>query len=250
MKRIALALLVGGSLTVQAELLNPAYPSPYSQLKAAQGEEKVAFINDFKTWVNSSSYTPEERKALESLVSENPEVSGDEVLEVLDSEIVAWFYGYNEEGQPLWPPAQGLVHDVRNLGGPDTGLCMKYDVCVIVSKSSQSIRAYRYGAKIQGVHGQPISTARAGKFTPTGTFSVEELAGENRRSNRYNGAYLGYAMQVHGHIFLHATSSDQYGKLGRPASAGCVRMHKNAAKILNGIMRQAGRSNVRVVIKN
>jgi hypothetical protein len=122
----------------------------------------------------------------------------------------------------------------------DDQYCLRYDLCVIVSKSEQTLYAYYQGRAIEGVHGAPVSTARAGKKTPTGTFSIGELAGPNRVSGLYKGAALYYAMQLHGNIFIHATSKDKYKDLGTPASAGCVRTTFEVAKTLNLLMREIG----------
>ena len=245
MRGIILLVLSFG-LSAQAELIGADAKSPYARLQTASAEERKAFQAEFQKWISTSNHTELEKKALTALVSENPEISGDEVLEALDEKTIAWFYGFRKD-QSL----DDLRYNARKLSGSaNVEQCKKFRLCVVVSKSEQRMYVYENGNAASGVHNQEVSTARAGKFTPTGTFSVEELAGKNRRSNLYKGAYLGYAMQIHGNIFLHATSTDNYGALGRPASAGCVRMRLEVAEQLNGMMRQIGRSNIRVVVMN
>jgi hypothetical protein len=123
----------------------------------------------------------------------------------------------------------------------DTDSCVNdYTVCVIVSKAEQRLYAYYNGQAIEGVNDTPVSTARPGKNTPTGTFSIGELAGPNRVSTLYKGAALYYAMQLNGNIFIHGTSENNYAKLGERASAGCIRTTFSVAEKLNLIMRDVG----------
>lgn len=236
------AAMIG--FTAQADRLNTKQ-SPYSYLKSASPAAKAKFKSDVEKWLATQSLPTQEKAALLALVSEKSEVSGDEVLENLSPEMVAWFYGYDiQEAQP-----EKLYSAARITRDTDIAGCKRFGLCVVVSKAEQRMYVYEGGQPSQsGVHNQPISTARAGKFTPTGFFNVEELAGENRYSGLYKGAYLGYAMQIHGNIFLHATASENYSKLGSPASAGCVRMTKDNARVLNGMMKNYGRANVRVVV--
>ncbi len=99
----------------------------------------------------------------------------------------------------------------------------------------------------KGVHRWPVSTARPGKRTPTGTYKPQFLS-PRHRSSLYNGAPMPWAIFFHGNYAIHGT--DQVKRLGRPASAGCVRLHPDHAKTLFQMVREAGMSNMRVVIKN
>ncbi len=108
--------------------------------------------------------------------------------------------------------------------------------------------AYVNGVPLRGVHDTPVSTARRGKWTPVGTFSIGEIAGRWRTSNRYDNAALYYAMQLDGHIFIHATAEKYYKNLGSPASAGCVRTTLAVAEKLNSKMRSVKKSQIRVVV--
>ena len=238
-------LLVG--LQSHAALLDGASNSPYERLLNATGEEKAALEQSFLKWAESSSYTVKEKVALRALILNQN--SGDEVLEALNQDLINWFYGF-EDNRTMPKTLAEMTHKVARTGNLSVDGCRQYRLCVVVDKSDQKIYAYEYGREIQGIYGQPVSTARSGKTTPTGTFSIGEIAGKNRRSNLYKGAYLGYAMQIHGNIFLHATSTDNYGKLGRPASAGCVRLHLDVAEQLNRLMRSVGRPSIRVIVKS
>lgn len=123
----------------------------------------------------------------------------------------------------------------------DVDSCIEnFTVCVIVSKAEQRLYAYYNGKAFDGVNDTPVSTARPGKTTPTGTFSIGELAGPHRVSTLYKGAALYYAMQLAGNIFIHGTSEDKYAMLGERASAGCVRTTFAVAEKLNLLMREVG----------
>lgn len=72
----------------------------------------------------------------------------------------------------------------------------------------------------------PVSTARSGKYTPRGTFSISERVRSGKISTIYNVS-MPYWMRLSGSVFgLHA------GYLpGYPASAGCVRMPHSMAQV-------------------
>ncbi len=241
---LTILLAVAGSFA-QAEMLDGAKNSPYHQLKNASEAERAELITQFKKWVETSGYSETEKKALEALITEDPSVTGDGILEVLDQEIISWFYGYEAE------KLSDITHNAKRLSStPNESNCKQHRLCVVVDKSRQRLNAYEYGRPISALSDVLVSTARKGKHTPTGLFSVQEIAGKNRYSGIYKGAYLGYAMQIHGNIFLHATSTNNYKYLGSRASAGCIRMTLEKAQHLNRLMREIGRKNIRVVVKN
>jgi len=93
----------------------------------------------------------------------------------------------------------------------------------------------------------PVSTARPGKHTPRGAWSAKWLS-RNHRSSLYNNAPMPYAIFFSGHYAIHGT--DQISRLGRPASAGCVRLHPEHAARLFSLTQQVGKSNMKVVIQN
>ncbi len=111
-----------------------------------------------------------------------------------------------------------------------------------VSISKQMMEVWHEGRKL---YEWPVSTARQGKLTPTGEWSAQFLS-KNHRSSRYNNAPMPYAIFYNGHYAIHGT--DQIKKLGRPASAGCVRLHPDNARILFNMVRAEGKDNLRVVV--
>jgi lipoprotein-anchoring transpeptidase ErfK/SrfK len=111
-----------------------------------------------------------------------------------------------------------------------------------VEKSKQLMTVFYNGEVLAQ---WPVSTARPGKVTPTGTWTAKALS-RYHRSSRYDDAPMPYSIFYSGHFAIHGT--DQVKKLGRPASSGCIRLHpKNAAKLFN-LVRTEGLENTRVVV--
>ena len=96
------------------------------------------------------------------------------------------------------------------------------------------------------IHTWPVSTARRGKITPTGEWNGAQWLSKNHRSSLYNNAPMPYAVFYNGNYAIHGT--DQVKKLGRPASAGCVRLHTANARILFNMVRAEGKEALRVVV--
>ncbi len=90
-----------------------------------------------------------------------------------------------------------------------------------------------------------VSTARKGKVTPAGSWSAKWLS-RNHRSSRYNNAPMPYAIFYSGNYAVHGTN--QVSRLGRPASAGCVRLHTQNAAVLYRLAQQEGLKNTRIVV--
>ena len=89
----------------------------------------------------------------------------------------------------------------------------------------------------------PVSTARAGKRTPTGSWSPDFLS-RNHRSSLYGGAPMPFAIFFHGNYAIHGTTEAE--KLGRPASAGCVRLETGNARVLFERARTDGLRSMRI----
>lgn len=112
-----------------------------------------------------------------------------------------------------------------------------------VDLSSQTMTV-RHGGVVK--YRWSVSTARSGKVTPVGTWSAKVLS-KNHRSSRYNNAPMPYAIFYNGHYAVHGTN--QVKRLGRPASAGCIRLHPaNAAKLFR-LTQQEGLRNTRIVVR-
>lgn len=116
-------------------------------------------------------------------------------------------------------------------------------VLVRVSIARQVMEVFHEGRKI---HEWPVSTARQGKVTPVGEWNGAQWLSRNHRSSLYNNAPMPYAVFYNGNYAIHGT--DQVAKLGRPASAGCVRLHTDNARILFNMVRAEGKDSLRVVV--
>ena len=113
-----------------------------------------------------------------------------------------------------------------------------------VDISQQKMKVYKNG-RLKYVW--PVSTARRGKVTPTGQWRAKWLS-KNHRSSRYNNAPMPYSIFYSGNFAIHGTN--QISRLGRPASAGCVRLHPDNARVLFNMTRNVGLKNMKVRIKH
>jgi lipoprotein-anchoring transpeptidase ErfK/SrfK len=91
----------------------------------------------------------------------------------------------------------------------------------------------------------PVSTARRGKVTPTGSWTAKWLS-RHHKSSRYKGAPMPYSIFYNGNYAVHGTY--QTGKLGRPASAGCIRLSPDHAAKLFSLVKSEGLENTRIVV--
>jgi L,D-transpeptidase catalytic domain len=86
-------------------------------------------------------------------------------------------------------------------------------------------------------HVWPISSARPGYRTPTGTYHSQQLQ-RMHYSKKYDNAPMPYSIFFSGGYAIHAT--DAVRKLGRPASHGCIRLSLANAEHLFGLVRAEG----------
>ena len=95
------------------------------------------------------------------------------------------------------------------------------------------------------VHSWPVSTARRGYETPAGSYYVQRME-RMWHSRKYNMSPMPHALFFEGGLAIHGTSA--VGQLGRPASAGCVRLApSNARRLFELVGRHGG---AQVVITN
>ncbi|MFC3612326.1 L,D-transpeptidase [Lutimaribacter marinistellae] len=113
-----------------------------------------------------------------------------------------------------------------------------------IDKSDQEMSVYLDDALI---HRWPVSTARAGKVTPSGRYRPQVLK-RMHYSTLYNNAPMPFSIFFHGNYAIHGT--DQTEKLGCPASAGCVRLHPENAETLFNLVREIGPENTLIVIRD
>ena len=91
----------------------------------------------------------------------------------------------------------------------------------------------------------PVSTARAGYHTPTGTFKPIALV-RYHRSTIYSGSPMPYSIFFLRGYAIHGSYEIKH--LGSPASHGCVRLHPSNAKALYSLVSAYGRGNTMIQI--
>jgi lipoprotein-anchoring transpeptidase ErfK/SrfK len=113
-----------------------------------------------------------------------------------------------------------------------------------ISVANQRMQVYVDG---QPRYSWPVSTARRGYRTPTGTFRPQALAVWHR-STIYSGSPMPHAIFFHRGYAIHGSYEIKH--LGSPASHGCVRLHPTAAAQLFSLVRQYGSANTLIEISN
>ncbi len=111
-----------------------------------------------------------------------------------------------------------------------------------IDLSDQTMTVFLDG---DAAHTWPVSTARPGKFTPTGLFTVQSMR-PMHYSTLYNNAPMPWSIFFWGNFAIHGTT--QVERLGQPASAGCVRLHPDHAKTLYQLIEENGRANAVIAI--
>ena len=101
---------------------------------------------------------------------------------------------------------------------------------ITISKSHQMMQV----DSDYGSYQWPVSTARRGYYTPTGTFHPYSLQ-PMHYSRKYDNAPMPHSIFFSGGYAIHATPHT--GNLGRPASHGCVRLSPANAATLYNIVR-------------
>jgi lipoprotein-anchoring transpeptidase ErfK/SrfK len=111
-----------------------------------------------------------------------------------------------------------------------------------VTVSTQTMSVARGGELL---HVWRVSTARPGKVTPRGTFHPQILV-RFHRSRLYNNAPMPWSIFFHGNYAIHGTT--EVARLGRPASAGCIRLAPEHAERLFALVGALEKSDTAIVI--
>ncbi|MBV5262969.1 L,D-transpeptidase [Pinisolibacter aquiterrae] len=90
-----------------------------------------------------------------------------------------------------------------------------------------------------------VSTGRKGYRTPTGDFKPQRMH-KRYYSRKYHNSPMPHSIFFAGGIAVHGTY--ETGRLGRPASHGCVRLAPRAAAELFELVRQHGMQNSRIIV--
>jgi lipoprotein-anchoring transpeptidase ErfK/SrfK len=111
---------------------------------------------------------------------------------------------------------------------------------ITISKSHQLMQV----DSDYGSYQWPVSTARRGYYTPTGTFRPYSLQ-LMHYSKKFDNAPMPHSIFFSGGYAIHATP--HVGALGRPASHGCVRLSPGNAATLYQIVKQDPDTTIRIV---
>lgn len=128
------------------------------------------------------------------------------------------------------------------VGASSTGLAASLVAHIDVSAQTMTVK--KYG---RVVHRWKVSTARRGYVTPRGTWRPKRMH-KMWHSRKYNMSPMPYSIFYHRGYAIHGTNA--IGRLGRPASHGCVRLHPANAKKLYSMVKSVGPGNVRIVVTN
>ncbi len=113
-----------------------------------------------------------------------------------------------------------------------------------INLSSQRMAVFVNGAPR---YNWPVSTARRGYRTPTGTFKPTALV-RYHRSSIYDGSPMPHSIFFKGGYAIHGTGYIK--SLGRPASHGCVRLHPRNAAALYRLVLNHGMGSTRIVVRH
>lgn len=117
-------------------------------------------------------------------------------------------------------------------------------IVIRVDISDQEMTVMEAGRRL---YSWPVSTAKRGKITPTGTYQPQWFS-RNHRSSLYNDAPMPFSIFYDGNYAIHGTTST--GRLGRPASNGCVRLHPENARTLYEMVYSLGKQDTYIVVQN
>jgi lipoprotein-anchoring transpeptidase ErfK/SrfK len=111
-----------------------------------------------------------------------------------------------------------------------------------INLSTQRMNVYVYG---KPRYSWPVSTARRGYRTPTGTYKPTALV-RYHRSTIYDGSPMPHSIFFLRGYAIHG--SYEIKSLGRPASHGCIRLHPSNAAALYALVQRYGPSKTRIQI--
>ncbi len=114
-------------------------------------------------------------------------------------------------------------------------------------KVSVDLNTQRMTVKEHGKvkHSWPISSGRKGYRTVTGTFRPKWMT-KMHYSRKYDNAPMPHSIFFHGGYAIHATYAT--GRLGAPASHGCVRLAPGNAKTLFNLVQKHGKARTRIAV--
>jgi lipoprotein-anchoring transpeptidase ErfK/SrfK len=91
----------------------------------------------------------------------------------------------------------------------------------------------------------PVSTARRGYVTPTGTYRPQRMY-RSYFSRKYYNSPMPYSIFFRGGYAIHGSTA--ISQLGSPASHGCIRLHPGNAATLYSLVQSHGPGNTVILI--
>ena len=91
----------------------------------------------------------------------------------------------------------------------------------------------------------PVSTARAGYITPTGSYRALRLE-VMWYSRKYDMSPMPHSIFFKGGFAIHGTNYIK--RLGQPASHGCVRLHPDNAATLYSLVKANGMASTQIIV--
>ena len=138
---------------------------------------------------------------------------------------------------------RGLASSIVRLGCLALSSPAAAEVLIAVDKTAQRMSVLVDG---ETRHAWPVSTGMAGYSTPAGSFTPSRLA-KQHRSREWDNAPMPHAIFFTdaGHA-IHGSQAT--GRLGTPASHGCVRLAPANAATLFNLVRAEGLANTRIEV--
>jgi len=168
-------------------------------------------------------------------------------LDIPHTEVDRKFFTYISLQYKLFKPS--FEDTVPSLLLDDSLLYQNYPaplnpVIALIRIGDQKLQLYERGRFLSE---WDISSARAGKITPRGSWTAKWLS-KNHKSSIYDGAEMPFSVFFDGDYAIHGTP--HIHRLGEPASAGCIRLHPDNAKIFFDLTMLYGVENTLVRIIN
>ncbi|WP_413560174.1 L,D-transpeptidase [Bdellovibrio sp. HCB209] len=168
----------------------------------------------------------------------SPQISNEQLDDLMSPDEIA-----NEIGAPRTEMRAAVINPEIIAAQDGIDVYREYAIVLRINKAAAGPTAQQMQVMENGfpIAVWPVSTgreqyekAKSGRWywtrTPVGTFSPYKLV-RNHYSYTWK-ANMEYAMFFNGGVAVHATTPDHYKELGKRASGGCVRVHKDNAKII------------------
>jgi len=115
---------------------------------------------------------------------------------------------------------------------------------IVVDKSIQRIFVYK---DLEQLYTFKSSTAMRGHWTKTGVFKPLSLE-RMHYSKKYYNSPMPWSVFFYRGFAIHGTEA--ISRLGHPASHGCVRTHPKSARRIYNLIKEIGKENTTIIVKD